>query len=88
MLTLAQLNQADRAAFTAALGHLFEHSPWVAAETWPRRLFRDGPHLHAALCATVRAAPRERQRALIGAHPDLAGRLAQQRKLTAESTGE
>ncbi len=88
MPTLSQLNSFNRAAFVAALGHLFEHSPWVADETWPRRPFRDATALHAALCATMRAAPREKQLALIRAHPDLAGRLAQQRKLTAESTLE
>ena len=88
MPTVADLNTLDRASFTAALGHLFEHSPWVAEETWPQRPFRDAAHLHAELCASMRAAPRERQLALIRAHPDLAGRLAQQRKLTAESTRE
>lgn len=88
MLTLSALNSFDRAAYIAALGHLFEHSPWVAEETWPHRPFRDAAHLHAALCAAMRAAPRERQLALINAHPDLAGRLAQQRKLTTESTRE
>ena len=97
-LGLAALNSSDRAAFTAALGHLFEHSPWVAEETWEKRLglgnvggagpFPDLEDLHAALCATMRAAPRDRQLALIRAHPDLAGRLAQQKKLTAESTRE
>jgi 2-oxo-4-hydroxy-4-carboxy-5-ureidoimidazoline decarboxylase len=88
MPTIAQLNQLDRAAFTAALGHLFEHSPWVADETWPKRPFRDAAELHSALCATMRAAPKEKQLALIRAHPDLAGRLAQQNQLTAESTRE
>jgi 2-oxo-4-hydroxy-4-carboxy-5-ureidoimidazoline decarboxylase len=88
MMTLAQLNQLDRAPFTAALGHLFEHSPWVAEEAWSKRPFRDATALHAALCATMRAAPVERQVALIRAHPDLAGRLARQRQLTAESTRE
>ncbi len=87
-MTIAHLNSLDRIAFTAALGHLFEHSPWVAEETWPQRPFRDVPHLHAALCATMRAAAREKQLALIRAHPDLAGRLAQQNQLTAESTHE
>ena len=87
-LTLAQLNSADAADFTAALGHLFEHSPWVAAETWARRPFRDAVHLHAELCATVQAAPRDRLLALIRAHPDLAGRMARLRQLTAESTRE
>src|SRR5258708_25029290 len=88
MPTLAQINSLDHAAFTAALGHLFEHSPWVAGETWPRRPFRDAAHLHAELCTTLRAATRDRQLALIRAHPDLAGRLAQQNQLTAESTRE
>ena len=88
MPSLAHLNQADRAAFTAALGHLFEHSPWVAEETWPKRPFASAEALHAALCATMRGAARDRQLALIRAHPDLAGRLAQQKKLTAESTRE
>src|SRR4051812_4724833 len=88
MVSLANLNQADRAAFTAALGHLFEHSPWVAEETWAKRPFATAEALHAALCATMRAADRGRQLALIRAHPDLAGRLARQQKLTAESTRE
>ena len=88
MFSLAELNNAERAAFAAALGHLFEHSPWVAAETWPRRPFRDAAQLHAELCATMRAAPPEKQLALIRAHPDLAGRLAQQKKLTADSNRE
>ena len=88
MSSLAELSIADRTAFSAALGHLFEHSPWVAEETWSLRPFPSREALHAALCATMRAAPRDRQLALIRAHPDLAGRLAQQKKLTAESTRE
>jgi len=87
-MTLAELNQADRATFVAALGHLFEHSPWVAERTWPQRPFADAPALHAALCAELgRAVPGE-QLALIRAHPDLAGRLAQLGQLTAASTRE
>ena len=88
MPTLAQLNQLPQAAFTAALGHLFEHSPWVAEETWPKRPFASSEALHAALCATMRGAAKDRQLALIRAHPDLAGRLARQKQLTAESTRE
>ena len=88
MPSLAEINSLDRAAFVAALGHLFEHSPWVADATWPQRPFRDSAQLHAALCTTMRAAPKEKQLALARAHPDLAGRLAQQNQLTAESTRE
>jgi 2-oxo-4-hydroxy-4-carboxy-5-ureidoimidazoline decarboxylase len=88
MPSIAELNAAAPAAFTAALGHIFEHSPWVAEETGSRRPFRDARHLHAELCATMRAASTGRQLALIRAHPDLAGRLAVARQLTAESTRE
>src|SRR2546425_461113 len=88
MLSLADLNSSDRATFTEALGRIFEHSPWVADETWPRRPFRDVAHLHAELCAKMRGASIERQRALIDAHPDLAGRLALAGQLTPESTRE
>ena len=88
MPALAELNSLDRAAFIAALGHLFEHSPWVAEETWPRRPFRDAAQLQSELCRTMHAAPEERKMALIRAHPDLAGRLARQRQLTRESTRE
>jgi 2-oxo-4-hydroxy-4-carboxy-5-ureidoimidazoline decarboxylase len=86
--SLAELNSCDRGAFVAALGHLFEHSPWVADETFPRRPFRDLDGLHAALCETVRSAPPDRQLALVRAHPDLAGRLARAGALTASSARE
>jgi 2-oxo-4-hydroxy-4-carboxy-5-ureidoimidazoline decarboxylase len=86
--SLANLNTYAQAAFVTALGHLFEHSPWVAEAAWARRPFRDAAHLHAELCRVMQSAPVERQLALIRAHPDLAGRLAQQNKLTAESTRE
>ena len=88
MPPLAELNALDHPAFVAAIGHIFEHSPWIAEETWPHRPFNDAAHLHAELCATLRQAPRERQLALINAHPDLAGRLARENKLTRESTHE
>ena len=88
MVTVAKLNASNQSEFTTILGHLFEHSPWVAEEAWPRRPFRDRAHLLAELCATMRSASAERQRALIEAHPDLAGRMAQLGQLTAESTRE
>lgn len=88
MPTLKQLNEFDATAFTNAVGPLFEHSPWVARESWVQRPFRDEPELHAKLCATMRAGSHDQQLALIQAHPDLAGRLARERKLTAESARE
>jgi len=86
--TIAAINALDREAFVAVLGRLFEHTPWIAAEAFEKRPFRDARILHAELSATVRRAPVERQLALIRAHPDLAGRLAQAGGLTAESARE
>jgi 2-oxo-4-hydroxy-4-carboxy-5-ureidoimidazoline decarboxylase len=87
-LTLAEVNNLSHDAFTAALGPLFEGSPWIAAGTWPARPFATVGHLHQALCATMYAAPVEQQIALIQAHPDLAGKAALAGQLTAESTRE
>ena len=72
----------------AELGALFEHSPWVAEAAWQRRPFGSVAELEAALEAAMREAPRERQLELIRAHPELAGREAQERTLTPESAGE
>jgi 2-oxo-4-hydroxy-4-carboxy-5-ureidoimidazoline decarboxylase len=86
--TLAEINASDRDGFVATLGHLFEHSPWVADGTFDKRPFRSLDELHAALCETMRGASAERQLGLLRAHPDLAGRLAKAGQLTASSNQE
>lgn len=86
--TIAELNRFDRDAFVGAVGHLFEHSPWIAAAAWERRPFADRAALHEAMVTVVAGAGEERQLALIRAHPDLAGRLAIAGELTAESSRE
>ena len=88
MLTLQQINAFDSGEFTRLVGPVFEYSPWIAEAAWERRPFGSVEDVHAALCAVVRAAGEERQLALIRAHPDLVGRLAQAGQLTRESTGE
>ncbi len=85
---LADLNAMDRNTFTAALGAVFEDSPWVAAAAWGQRPFADTGALHAAMCGVVRAAGEERQRALILAHPDLADKATRPASLTAFSQTE
>jgi OHCU decarboxylase len=79
---------SDRYAFVARNGALFEHSPWVAEEAWEDGPFADDEALLAAMIAAVERAPRERQLALIRAHPDLAGRAAIAGELTADSARE
>ncbi|SLN76067.1 2-oxo-4-hydroxy-4-carboxy-5-ureidoimidazoline decarboxylase [Oceanibacterium hippocampi] len=81
----------DRAGFVARYGGVYEHSPWIAERAHDGGLGAEADHaegLSAALRAVVEAAGRERQLALLRAHPDLAGRLAVAGALTAESTSE
>jgi N-carbamoyl-L-amino-acid hydrolase len=88
MLTLKQLNAATQAEFTALLDGTYEHSPWIAEATWPKRPFASLAALKHALVTTVREAGREKQLALVRAHPELAGKAMVTKSLTAESTNE
>ena len=75
-ITLDSLNTGTEADFTAALGDIFEHSPWVADLAAKRRPFATIKDLHNAMMAALRAAPAETRLALVKAHPDLAGKAA------------
>ena len=87
-MTIGQLNDTDREAFVAFTGSAFEHSPWIAAAAWERRPFDDLEDLLAKMRATIEAAPLDAKIALIAGHPDLAGRLAREGRLTAASQEE
>jgi 2-oxo-4-hydroxy-4-carboxy-5-ureidoimidazoline decarboxylase len=85
---IANVNAMDKAAFVAALGDVFEHSPWVAERAYQRRPFASPADLHDAMADAVRAAPREQQTALLLAHPDLAGKEAHAGTMTSSSVSE
>jgi OHCU decarboxylase len=81
----------NRAVFVERFGGVFEHSPWVAEAAFDAGLPElpwTPEGLHAAMVLAMRAGSDAQQRALIDAHPDLAGRLAQAGRLTVESTRE
>ena len=83
-MTIEELNAADRQRFVEIVGGVFEHSPWVAEGAWPRRPFHDVADLHQAMASVVDASPRERQLALLRAHPDLGSRA----RMSDASAGE
>jgi 2-oxo-4-hydroxy-4-carboxy-5-ureidoimidazoline decarboxylase len=87
-MTIEQLSAADRDAFVAEVGFAFEHSPWIAEAAWEHRPFASVEDLHATMLAVLDGAPDDQKVALIVAHPDLAGRVAREGRLTAASTGE
>ncbi len=86
-----QPSRMPRALFVERFGDIFEHTPEIADRAHRRQLGTGedtAAGLQAAMVREMRAMPREAQRALIVAHPDLAGRLALAKKLTADSARE
>ena len=80
-----------RPEFVKRFGGVYEHSPWIAEAVYDARLrpAHDGVKaLHVAMVEVVETAPRDRQLALLRAHPDLAGRLAIRGELTPASRTE
>ena len=78
----------DESTFVSIFGSVYEHSSWVAEAVWQHRPFASLDALHAAMDSIVQGAGQSRQMTLIKAHPELAGRLAGSRQLTAESRSE
>jgi OHCU decarboxylase len=87
-LAFPAIDRLDREAFVAALGEVFEQSPWVPEKAWERRPFGDIAALHRAMVAVLRGAGRERQLALIRAHPELTGVAALRGDVAAASRRE
>ena len=88
---LLRPSRMDEKEFVARFGGIFEHSPWIAERAFRLEL---GPAhdtaggLHNALCRVFRSASEKERLGVLSAHPDLAGKLAQARRLTEESTRE
>lgn len=84
-------SQLDRAEFVARYGSIFEHSSWIAERAWEAEM---GPAndtaigLNFVLRNQFRMATPEERLAVLKAHPDLAGKLATAKRLTAASTAE
>lgn len=85
---LNELNATSPERFVSILGDIFEHSPWVAERVLPGRPFATITELHDAMTGVVAQSNDGEKLALLRAHPELAGREAQQGSLTAASAGE
>lgn len=87
-LTIDSLSRLDRASFMAAVGAVFEHSPWVMERAWEQRPFGNRAALFEVLRLVLAEAERDELLALINAHPELAGKAAIRGDLTADSARE
>ncbi len=84
-------SRMSRPLFLARFGGIFEHSEWVADGAFDLGLGPDADTadgLHAIMVRAMRTGTPDQQRDLILKHPDLAGKLAMAKQLTAESTTE
>jgi OHCU decarboxylase len=84
-------SRMDKQVFVQKFGGIFEHSSWIAERAFELEL---GPAhdsaggLHNALARIFRSASEQERLGVLTAHPDLAGKLAQAKRLTAQSTAE
>jgi 2-oxo-4-hydroxy-4-carboxy-5-ureidoimidazoline decarboxylase len=67
-MTLAELNAGTREQFVAALGDVFEDSPWVPDRAWIERPFRSFDDLSTRLIRVVQSATGDEQLALLQAY--------------------
>ncbi|MCB1328511.1 MAG: allantoinase PuuE [Maritimibacter sp.] len=84
-------SEMDEATFVEAFGSIYEHSPWIAERAFRLELgpaHDSAPGLANALARMFRSATREERMGVLLAHPDLAGKLAAAKRLTADSTAE
>ncbi len=88
---LKRPSRMERDSFVEKFGGVFEHSPWIAEQAWQAGLgaANDTAYgLHHAMKIQFRLADDDARLAVLKAHPDLAGKLAAAKRLTAKSTGE
>lgn len=88
LLSIDDLNGMTVGDFTARLGDVAEHSPWVAERAAGARPFADREAVVDAFAGALRGAALEEQLVVLRAHPDLAGRAAVSGDLTADSRRE
>ncbi|MGR3718631.1 MAG: allantoinase PuuE [Paracoccus sp. (in: a-proteobacteria)] len=84
-------SQMSRDAFVLKFGGIYEHSPWVAERVHRAEMgaVHDSARGLARRMAQIfRSADDQARLEVLRAHPDLAGKLAAAKKLTAESNSE
>ena len=86
--SIDDLNRMPAGKFAVALGDVAEYSPWVAARAAAARPFADRDAVIDAFTGALRDASGDERRAVLRAHPDLAGRAAIAGELSDDSERE
>ncbi|XP_034250311.1 2-oxo-4-hydroxy-4-carboxy-5-ureidoimidazoline decarboxylase-like [Thrips palmi] len=88
MQTITAVNLLEPSEFMRLFCNVVEHAPSIASVVARRRPLRDVQHLLAELYSVVDGLSDSDKVDILRRHPDLAGSMAEQGLLTAESTME
>ncbi len=84
-------SQMSREDFVTKFGSIYEHSPFIAERVWDGEMgavHDTALGLARRMAQIFRASSDAERLGVLNAHPDLAGKLAAAKQLTAESTAE
>lgn len=87
----SRASQMPRDAFVQTFGGVYEHSPFIAERVWDGEMgavHDTAEGLARRMAQIFRSASDAERLGVLTAHPDLAGKLAQAKRLTAESMHE
>ncbi|TXC91520.1 urate oxidase [Metabacillus litoralis] len=75
MLSIHEVNEFTKEEFVNKVGWVFEHTPWIAEQSWEYAPFQSVQQLHRFMVKVVEKGGKEEKLALIQSHPDLGSRL-------------
>lgn len=83
-----QVNGMDYPEFISVFGSVLEHGSLVAASVWGHRPFPTRQSLHDAFTSFLKELSVNTKAGLIRCYPDLAGKMAQENRLSRDSLDE
>ncbi len=87
-LSLEEVNKMDYPEFISLFDAILEHGTLAAATVWASRPFYSLQELHHAFQRFIQTLTPESKEGLIRCYPDLAGKLAEENKLSGHSLEE
>jgi len=87
-LTITDVNKMNLDQFVAQFESVYEHSPWVAEQSWQNAPFSNVENLTASFANIVANSSDQVKLNLLCIHPQLSGKESEKTELTAESQEE
>ena len=75
MKTIDKINKLSRSEFVEIFANIFEKTKWIAEKLYNQKPFDDFKDLCSKMLGIFETASKETQLKILGAHPDLAGKV-------------